>query len=189
MIGTEDQFKTLLNQINISNLKFELNIFRFDKNLMTKICRENYKNGFIIIDPEKFDKYDKDILVSKYGENIRILDVLTWSEIYLQRFPIDFLSGSQMFFKNFLLDNSIQYRIKRTFDVLVSLIIIFFTLPIILICFILIKFEDNGPVLHKQTRTGFNNKIFVIYKLRTMKVNAERNGIKWSEKNDNRITF
>ena len=52
----------------------------------------------------------------------------------------------------------------------------------------MIKLEDNGPVIYSQKRSGFGGKTFTIYKLRSMKLNAEKDGVKWSTKNDKRIT-
>ena len=62
------------------------------------------------------------------------------------------------------------------------------TLPIIVLASICIYLEDGGPVFYSQYRTGKNNKIIKIYKLRTLNVNSEKNGPQWSSKNDNRIT-
>ena len=50
-----------------------------------------------------------------------------------------------------------------------------------------IKIEDKGPILYSQNRTGFSGRIFTIYKLRSMKIDAEKNGISWSKVNDKRI--
>ena len=53
---------------------------------------------------------------------------------------------------------------------------------------ILIKLEDGGPIFYFQKRTGYKEKIFYIYKFRSMKVDAENNGIQWSTRSDSRIT-
>ncbi|WP_346848490.1 sugar transferase [uncultured Clostridium sp.] len=57
---------------------------------------------------------------------------------------------------------------KRAFDLVVSVIALIVLSPIILIISILVKLDNNGPVIFKQYRVGKNNKKFVIYKFRSM---------------------
>lgn len=58
---------------------------------------------------------------------------------------------------------------KRLVDVLLSLLILAFFAPLMLIIALLIKATSRGPVLFKQTRVGLNGELFTIYKFRTMK--------------------
>jgi lipopolysaccharide/colanic/teichoic acid biosynthesis glycosyltransferase len=51
-----------------------------------------------------------------------------------------------------------------------------------------IKLESKGKVIYKQQRVGLNNKVFNVYKFRTMQENAEQNGAVWASVNDPRIT-
>ena len=82
-----------------------------------------------------------------------------------------------------------QELIKRMLDILLSLILLLPASIIILIFTVLIKFEDRGPVFYRQKRCTKDNKVFYIIKLRSMKIDAESNGIaKLAEKDDIRIT-
>ena len=77
----------------------------------------------------------------------------------------------------------------RTLDIIISLFGLIIAIPIILIFGILIKIEDKGPIFYKQERLGKYEKVFWIYKLRSMKIDAEKDsGIQWATKNDPRIT-
>ena len=60
--------------------------------------------------------------------------------------------------------------LKRFIDVLVSFLGLIFLLPLMLLVAISIKVDSPGPVLIKQKRVGINNKIFIMYKFRTMKI-------------------
>ena len=62
-------------------------------------------------------------------------------------------------------------------------------MPLIIFVSFLIFLEDRGPIIYKQKRSGKNRSVFNIYKLRTMKVDSEMNGVRWATKNDMRITF
>lgn len=81
------------------------------------------------------------------------------------------------------------YRlIKRILDIVLSLFGMVITSPVLLIVCLLVKIESNGKAIYKQNRVGLNNKEFDIYKVRSMKDNAEVNGAQWAEKNDPRVT-
>ena len=63
----------------------------------------------------------------------------------------------------------------RTFDILISFMLLIFLLPLIIFISITIYFADGRPVLFKQTRVGINGKIFKILKFRTMKKKITQN--------------
>jgi len=65
---------------------------------------------------------------------------------------------------------SLNLFLKRALDIIVSLLGLFILSPIILIVSLIIKLDSPGPVLIKQKRVGINNKIFIMYKFRTMKI-------------------
>lgn len=77
---------------------------------------------------------------------------------------------------------------QRTLDIILSLIGLLIGVPLIFIFGILIKIEDKGPITYKQERLGKGGKRFYIYKLRSMRTDAEKFGAKWAEKDDPRIT-
>ena len=66
-----------------------------------------------------------------------------------------------------------QLFIKRTFDIVFSIVALVFSIPILLITTIAIKLTSPGPLFFKQTRCGFNGRKFTLYKFRSMHVNAE----------------
>ena len=69
---------------------------------------------------------------------------------------------------------SITYEIlKRTLDIIVSLISLIILSPILLIVALLVKADSKGPVIFSQPRVGKNGKIFKMYKFRSMVENAE----------------
>ena len=81
-----------------------------------------------------------------------------------------------------------QVTVKRIMDIIIALFLFLITLPLILITAIAIKLDSKGPVLYKQRRIGLYSRPFTIYKFRSMRINAEKNGPQWTKKNDNRIT-
>lgn len=85
---------------------------------------------------------------------------------------------------------SIWYlAVKRLADILLSLAALVLFSPIMLITAILIKAYDHGPVLYKQVRLTKDRKEFYVYKFRSMKVDAEKDGVaRLAQTNDDRIT-
>ncbi len=80
--------------------------------------------------------------------------------------------------------------IKRFGDIVLSLIAIVLFSPVMLITAICIKAEDHGPVLYKQCRLTKDGKQFDIYKFRSMRTDAEKDGVARlsTGDNDDRIT-
>ena len=78
-------------------------------------------------------------------------------------------------------------RCKRAIDVIAALIGLVAVLPLLAACAIWIRLRDNGPVLYSQWRVGRDGVLFRIYKLRTMRVDAERDGARWASEHDPRI--
>jgi len=78
--------------------------------------------------------------------------------------------------------------VSRLFDIILVLVSLVIALPFALIAAIAIKLEDGGPVLYQQTRLGKDGRTFTIYKMRSMRVDAEKNGAQWAQAEDNRIT-
>lgn len=80
--------------------------------------------------------------------------------------------------------------IKRAFDIVSSGVALLILSPILLFTALSIKLYDHGPVLYRQTRLTKNGKEFRILKFRSMRVDAEKDGIARlsTGENDNRIT-
>ncbi|WP_396020587.1 sugar transferase [Bacillus sp. ISL-4] len=80
------------------------------------------------------------------------------------------------------------FYFKRIMDILLSLVGLIITFPIVLIFSILIKVETPGHVFFLQERVGLNGRYFKVIKLRSMGIDAEKNGAQWAQKNDPRVT-
>lgn len=79
-----------------------------------------------------------------------------------------------------------QHTIKRIFDIVFSLIGLIVLSPLFL-CFSIILMFSNGPIIFKQERIGYKGKPFIIYKFRTMSIDAESGGIPRLEAERNRF--
>ncbi len=151
-----------------------------------KECLGDY-DGVVIWDVPS--QYRNGLVKYCYGKNIRIYvmpkitDVLLKGSSQLHLFDTPVL---------LLREYSIkveQRAIKRVFDIVLSIVLIIISSPIMLITAIFIKSYDKGPVLYKQIRCTRDMKKFRIMKFRSMKVDAEKDGVaRLASKNDSRIT-
>lgn len=67
--------------------------------------------------------------------------------------------------------------IKRTFDILLSLLALIILSPVFLITAISIRLEDGGPIFYRQTRLTLNGRKFGVLKFRSMRTDAEKDGV------------
>ena len=85
--------------------------------------------------------------------------------------------------------NEFERNIKRIIDFIVALFCLIIFSPLFLICYIAIKREDGGPAIFKQERIGRFGRPFNIYKFRSMRVDAEKDGpALYQHENDTRMT-
>ena len=78
--------------------------------------------------------------------------------------------------------------LKRAFDIIFSFLGLCVTLLPMVIVGIIVKLDSKGPAIYKQERLGLGGKRFCIYKFRSMREDAEKDGARWAEKDDDRIT-
>ena len=88
------------------------------------------------------------------------------------------------------LDNIFKALLKRSFDIVFSLVALIITSPLFLISSIMIKLTSKGPIFFKQERIGKNRQSFYMYKFRSMKVQTDEDEQdKWTTKDDPRKTW
>ena len=119
-----------------------------------------------------------------------VSSLVNWSEWHLQRVPPELFSSRWLLnAEGFGLQPSTwTWRLKRSLDLLGAGTLGLLSLPLMLLAGALIWLTDRGPVLYGQTRTGLYGRPFTIWKLRTMRVDAEAGGARWSSRSDDRIT-
>ena len=105
------------------------------------------------------------------------------------RVDLDTLNPSWLIFSDgFSSGRAISSVAKRAFDILASSLLLLLTFPVILLFAAIVKLESKGPAFFRQKRVGLYGQTFELIKLRSMCNDAEKDGSKWAEKNDPRIT-
>lgn len=185
ILGYDKDIKIIKN--TISEFNYQKNFKLILKNDQDNL---NYLPDLVLISNDyklnNLDNYELEIFQKN---NIQILTINKWFEQELSCMPVEFLDISDFLNStNFSNSREFELRIKRIGDILLSLLLILFSIPLIIIASIFIWINDKGPFLYKQNREGIFRKKIKIIKLRTMITNAEKNGAQWSDHNDRRIT-
>lgn len=81
-----------------------------------------------------------------------------------------------------------QMILKRIMDIIISAFALILTSPFMIFAAVAIKLDDGGPIFFKQNRITKDGKIFNVLKFRSMVVDADKDGAKKAEVNDDRIT-
>lgn len=134
--------------------------------------------------------HDRNLILKKcYDSSIRVYmipkisDILVRSSTNLNLFDTPILLSKN---EGLQID---QMAVKRFIDIVVSLIGIILTSPLFVMFGAAIHLADRGPVFYTQTRLTIDGKLFKIYKFRTMRVDAEKDGVaRLAGEVDDRIT-
>ena len=120
----------------------------------------------------------------------RVSSLVDWAERNLQRVPPELLSERWLLAaEGFSLQpGRWSWRVKRFFDVLGASSLLLITSPLVLMAGLAIWLEDHGPIFYSQIRSGLYGDPVRIWKLRSMRVDAEASGLQWAQKQDPRIT-
>ena len=180
ILGNKIQFSKIKNWSINSSYGDSYEFIRFKKNIIND---EFY--DIVLFEQE----YKNNKLTFLLKNGYRYKSPSQWFSEEFQKIPSEFISDNEILRGTWDLDKKgFSRRLKRLGDIMLSLIILFFSLPIILLASILIFLEDKGPILYSQTRTGHRGRVFKIFKLRTMFVGAENGKPQWAKRNDKRIT-
>ncbi len=185
--GTEKKYKEIIEETNLN--KQEISIKWVSNNTeLDKINFENIK-GIILGDLFIINEDNINILLKLKLKGILVESLPNWFEKKFQRIPTKVIDSKfQLLDKIKLIEDNYQIRIKRSGDIVISLILLILTFPIIVLISIVIYLEDKGPIFYQQRRTGLNGSTIQIIKFRSMKIDAEKFGIQWAKKFDPRIT-
>ena len=164
VIGTIDELQTVLGEKDYDEVIITLGLSQYE--LLEGVVAITEKSG---IHTKFVPDYNNIIPTKPYTEDMDGLPV-----IHVRKVP---------------LTNSFNRFLKRTMDIVGSLLaIILFSIPMLFVA-ILVKVTSPGPLIFKQVRVGLHNKEFKMYKFRSMRVQDERKEQKaWTKVNDPRVT-
>jgi sugar transferase (PEP-CTERM system associated) len=134
-------------------------------------------------------KLPMDKLLEMKLDGVQFEHLTTVYEDYTGKIAVENLRPSWLIFSSGFRKTRLLQTTKRMIDITGALVGLIISAPIIAVVALVMKFASPGPVIFRQARVGQHNRVFTLYKLRTMRPNAEAiTGVVWSQKGDSRIT-
>jgi len=156
-------------------------------NLIEMVIKDKIQTIVTVPDP----RYNKTLIRNLYHclpLKITLFNLPSFYEIITGKIPVSVIEEF-WFLENMMDSQKNIYEIfKRGFDIFSALAIGLVSLFLYPLIALAIKLNSAGPVFYRQKRVGQDSRIFEITKFRSMIQNAEKDGAKWAQKNDPRIT-
>ena len=167
------------------------NIALTNKGDLIKACKDLRVEEIVLAMDDKRSALPLDELVELKLSGISIIDLLTYYEREERLIYLDLLSPSWLMFSDGFTVSWFRGATKRLFDIIASVTILVATWWIMILAILAIFIESGwgAPILYRQVRVGQNNRLFNIVKFRSMRVDAEKNGVQWASQNDDRTTW
>ena len=156
-----------------------------------RLAMANQVDEIVVAVDDQRKRLPVDEILDCKMSGIQVLDLLTFFEKESSRIKISLLHPSWIFFSTGFHAGTVQQYGKRLLDICASLFLLLLAAPVMLVVMIVSLIESGGrdPVFYHQERVGRNGKTFRLHKFRSMRVDAESDGVaRWASENDNRIT-
>ncbi len=154
-----------------------------------EVVRSRGANRVFILSESLDPQLARDLFNAKL-QGLWIEDMRGMYERLARRVPVDLIHEDWLLMEdgfNFNVRLSFR-RAKRAFDICFALTLGVVALPVVLLAALAVRLESRGPVIYSQKRVGLHEKEFTVYKIRSMRTDAEKNGAVWASRNDPRIT-
>ena len=156
---------------------------------LAEACRRLQIHKVVVSFREKRNLFPIQELLRCRVEGIDVIEGNTFYELLTGKLLVKYINPSWLVFSSGFEKSGLRRFSKRLSDLVVSTILIIFTLPLFLLTAVLIKLDSPGPVIFSQTRVGERRRIYRVYKFRSMVRDAEKlTGPVWAQENDPRIT-
>lgn len=150
---------------------------------------DKYKVEEIIVALEQDEENEIYSIISSAGQSVEIKIPADRKDLLLGNVKMNAIFHTPLITVTHGQLLPVQRVVKRTFDIVVSLLAMIVLSPVYLVTAIIIYTTSKGPIFYKQERIGYQGKPFYMHKFRSMYVDAEKNGPQLSTGDkDSRIT-
>jgi sugar transferase (PEP-CTERM system associated) len=148
-------------------------------------------NEIVIAVDDRRGQLPMDALLACKQRGITITNLITFFEREQGKVKLSLIDPSWLVFTNGFDASPLRKASKRTFDMIASLLVLTLSWPLMLATVIAIAIESGlrAPILYRQDRVGEHGKTFSLIKFRSMRTDAEKDGVaQWASKHDDRVT-
>lgn len=166
-----------------------LRVFPKHSSLTDLVSRYDIQEIIVAVREHRGGGVPMDQLLACRILGVSVLDLAGFCEKTKGEVPIDSLKGSWLVYGDGFVQGGLRRFIKRLFDVMSSLVLLVLLAPVMFLAMIAIRLDSPGPVIYRQARVGVGGRIFMCLKFRSMRADAEGDGVaRWATKGDSRIT-
>jgi sugar transferase (PEP-CTERM system associated) len=164
-------------------------VFHPSSSITDLVSRFDIQEIIVAVKEQRGGSVPMDQLLACRIRGISVLDLAGFCERTKWEVPIDSLKGSWLVYGQGFVQGALRRFIKRMFDIVSSLVLLALFSPVMLLAVIAIRLDSPGPVIYRQPRVGLGGRIFMCLKFRSMRTDAERDGVaRWATKDDPRVT-
>jgi sugar transferase (PEP-CTERM system associated) len=122
-------------------------------------------------------------------QGVKVTELAMSFEREYRQVSLESISASWIMLDEGFRQGALRSGVKRLFDLCASTLLLLLTFPLILVAVVCVAVESGFPVLYRQERVGQGGRVFPMYKLRSMRQDAERDGTpRWAAAKDDRTT-
>lgn len=158
-----------------------------------QFCQQNRISEIVIAQQERRKseggQLPVDALMDCKLRGIEVTDAVAFYERELKKARLELLHPSWILFSDGFKASRSRDVTKRVVDLLISLTLVVVLSPFMILTALAVVLESGRPILYSQNRVGARGKVFRIYKFRSMRQDAEKDGkARWASQNDSRVT-
>jgi exopolysaccharide biosynthesis polyprenyl glycosylphosphotransferase len=187
MLASSPLVKTVTDHINNHpQLGYSIHLFNPNENNLIQAIKKNNITTIIIDGQSLKNEVTAKTLYRLLPKQIEIIMFTDFYESLFGCIPLSEIE-EEWFIREITDNKNIYESVKRLVEIISVIITAPITIPIMIITGFFVAITSRGPIIYKQERMGKNNRPFILYKFRTMKI--DQAGPLWTEENDTRITF
>jgi sugar transferase (PEP-CTERM system associated) len=164
-----------------------------DIDKLSKYVEEQDIDCIVIASDERRNVLPVESLFECKIRGVDIMDILDFLEQETGQVAVNLIYPSWIIYSNgFESDNYVRVTFDYVFNFILAAVVLLLTWPFMLLAALFILMDDGykkgASILYTQERVGASGIPFKIYKFRSMRPDAEKNGAQWATKKDNRTT-